>query len=192
MGYTGSYLLHMEPLIFVVACGVWFPDQGSNPSPLHCEHRVLAPGPPRKSLEYSLLFLVNLAKSLLIFLIIQKLITQFYWFFFYSLFHLSLLSSLYFLASASFGYFSLIYLFIFGSTGSLLPHRVSLVVASRVYSLVPVHWFLTGVASFIAEQELCSVRSSVTEVCGPCRWGLQALKPGLSNCGNWAQLLHSM
>ena len=81
LGYTRSYLLHMEPLIFVVACGIWFPDQGSNPSPLHWEHRVLAPGPPRKSLEYSLSFLVNLAKSLLILLIIQKFITQFYWFF---------------------------------------------------------------------------------------------------------------
>ena len=27
----------------------WFPDQGSNPGPLHWEHRVLATGPPGKS-----------------------------------------------------------------------------------------------------------------------------------------------
>ena len=39
----------------VAASGIWFPDQGSNPGPLHWEHRVLATGPPGKSLFYYLL-----------------------------------------------------------------------------------------------------------------------------------------
>ena len=33
----------------VVACGVSFPDQGSNPGPLHWELRVLTTEPARKS-----------------------------------------------------------------------------------------------------------------------------------------------
>ena len=33
-GCTGSYLLLMGSLIFVVACGIQFPDQGLNPEPL--------------------------------------------------------------------------------------------------------------------------------------------------------------
>ena len=32
-----------------VACGIYFPDQGSNLDPLHWESRVLATGPPGKS-----------------------------------------------------------------------------------------------------------------------------------------------
>ena len=36
--------------LLVVACGIQFPDQGSNLGPLHWEHRVLTTGPPRKSL----------------------------------------------------------------------------------------------------------------------------------------------
>ena len=32
-----------------VACGIQFPDQGSNPGPLHWECRVLATGPLEKS-----------------------------------------------------------------------------------------------------------------------------------------------
>ena len=35
--------------ILVVACEIWFPDQGSNPGPLHWEHGVSATRPPRKS-----------------------------------------------------------------------------------------------------------------------------------------------
>ena len=31
------------------ACGIQFPDQGSNPAPLHWERRVLTTGPPGKS-----------------------------------------------------------------------------------------------------------------------------------------------
>ena len=34
--------------ILVAVCGIQFPDQGSNPGPLHWEHRVLATGPPGK------------------------------------------------------------------------------------------------------------------------------------------------
>ena len=33
----------------VVACGIQFPDQGSNPGPLHWEHGILPTGPPGKS-----------------------------------------------------------------------------------------------------------------------------------------------
>ena len=36
--------------VLVVACGIYFPDQGSNPGPLHWEHGVLATGPPGQSL----------------------------------------------------------------------------------------------------------------------------------------------
>ena len=32
-----------------VACGIQFPDEGSNPGPLHQEHAVLDTGPPGKS-----------------------------------------------------------------------------------------------------------------------------------------------
>lgn len=35
--------------IFVAACGIQFPDQGSNPSALHSEFGVLTAGPPGKS-----------------------------------------------------------------------------------------------------------------------------------------------
>ena len=35
--------------LFTVACGIWFPDQGSNPAPLQWAHAVLATGPPGKS-----------------------------------------------------------------------------------------------------------------------------------------------
>ena len=34
-----------------VACEIDFPDQGSNPSLLHREHRILATGPPVMSLS---------------------------------------------------------------------------------------------------------------------------------------------
>ena len=37
-----------------VACGTQFPEQGSNLSPLHWEHGVLATGPPGKSLYHFL------------------------------------------------------------------------------------------------------------------------------------------
>ena len=35
--------------LLVVACGVYFPDQGLNPGPLHWELRAPATGPPGKS-----------------------------------------------------------------------------------------------------------------------------------------------
>ena len=37
--------------LLVVACGTWFPDQGSNPGPLHWECGVLATGPSGRSLH---------------------------------------------------------------------------------------------------------------------------------------------
>ena len=36
--------------LLVVACGIWFPEQGLNLDPLQWEHRVLATGPPGKSM----------------------------------------------------------------------------------------------------------------------------------------------
>ena len=36
-------------ILLVVACGIWFPNQGSNLSPLHWEHGALTTGPPGKS-----------------------------------------------------------------------------------------------------------------------------------------------
>ena len=39
----------------VVACGIEFLDQGSNPDPLHGQHGVLATGPPGKSLPFHIL-----------------------------------------------------------------------------------------------------------------------------------------
>ena len=49
-----SSLQHVESLVvacklLVVAWGIQFPNQGSNPGPLHWEHRVLASGPLGKS-----------------------------------------------------------------------------------------------------------------------------------------------
>ena len=35
-----------------MACGIYFPDQGSNPGPLYWKHGAWAIGPPRKSLRY--------------------------------------------------------------------------------------------------------------------------------------------
>ena len=37
--------------LLVAACGIYFPDQGSNQGPLNLELGVLAAGPPRKSLH---------------------------------------------------------------------------------------------------------------------------------------------
>ena len=45
--YARSQLQHADSL--VVACGIWFPDQGLNSGPLHWEPGALATGPPRKS-----------------------------------------------------------------------------------------------------------------------------------------------
>ena len=49
-GSTRYQLQHAGSL--VVTCGISFPDQGSNPGPLHWEHGVLDSGPPGKSLQY--------------------------------------------------------------------------------------------------------------------------------------------
>ena len=38
-------------LVLVVACGIYFPDQASNPGSLHGDCGVLATGPPGESLE---------------------------------------------------------------------------------------------------------------------------------------------
>ena len=57
-GCTRSALWHANS---AAACGIHFPDQGSNPGPLHWGHRVLATGPPGKSLSP---FLINKIYSL--------------------------------------------------------------------------------------------------------------------------------
>ena len=49
MWHAGSFTVALGPL--VVACGLSFPDQGSNLGPLHWELEVLAPGTPAKSQE---------------------------------------------------------------------------------------------------------------------------------------------
>ena len=55
-GCVRSQLQHVQifscdmELLFV-ACGIQFPDQGSNPNLLHGEHRVSTTAPPRKSSE---------------------------------------------------------------------------------------------------------------------------------------------
>ena len=42
---------------FLVACGIYFPEQGLNPGPLYWELRVLASGPPGKSFLYCSTFI---------------------------------------------------------------------------------------------------------------------------------------
>ena len=58
LGCTRSQLQHVGSLIaacqlLVAACGIQFPDQGTNPGPLHWESRVLATEPSQKSLSIS-------------------------------------------------------------------------------------------------------------------------------------------
>ena len=38
--------------LLVLACGIYFSDQGLNPGWLHGELKILATGPPEKSLNY--------------------------------------------------------------------------------------------------------------------------------------------
>ena len=40
--------------VLVVACGIQFPNQGSNPAPLYQEHRVLATGPQGNSQKWKI------------------------------------------------------------------------------------------------------------------------------------------
>ena len=47
---TGHLFVEAGKLL-VAACGISFPDQGSNPGPLHWERGVLATKPPKKSSE---------------------------------------------------------------------------------------------------------------------------------------------
>ena len=46
-----KYLFFVFFFNLVVACGIYFPDQGSNLGLLHWEHRVLGTGLPGKSLD---------------------------------------------------------------------------------------------------------------------------------------------
>ena len=48
--FKKKYLFLWLSQVLVAACGIQFPDQGLNPSPLHWELGVLATGPPGKSL----------------------------------------------------------------------------------------------------------------------------------------------
>ena len=65
-------LHHVGPLVaacelLVAACRIKFPDQGSNPGPLHEQHGILTTGPPGKPLPtyftYILLFSTSVAVS---------------------------------------------------------------------------------------------------------------------------------
>ena len=79
--------------------------------------------------------------------------------------------------------FIFIYLFIFGCAGSSFAVcRLSLVAASRGYSLVVVCGLLIVVAS-VAEQRLCSAQASVVAACGLSSCSSWALEHRLSNCG---------
>ena len=49
--YIYMYIYNWLCQVLVAARRIWFPDQGSNPGPLHWEHGVLATGPPGKSLD---------------------------------------------------------------------------------------------------------------------------------------------
>ena len=56
-GSAGSWLWHVGSLVEAckwspVACGIQFPDQGSNPGPLHWERGVSAFRPPWESLSF--------------------------------------------------------------------------------------------------------------------------------------------
>ena len=46
------FLFIWQCQVLVIACGIYFPDQGSNPGPLHWEHGALAVRPPGQSLHY--------------------------------------------------------------------------------------------------------------------------------------------
>ena len=50
--------------LLVAACGIYFPDQGSNLGPLHWEHRVLSTVPPGKSLKPLLRFKVIIINTM--------------------------------------------------------------------------------------------------------------------------------
>ena len=49
VSFLKKYLFIWLCWVLLVACGIYLPDQGSNPGPLHLELRVLATGPPGKS-----------------------------------------------------------------------------------------------------------------------------------------------
>ena len=56
MWYLWSSLWHAGSLVAAcklsaAACGIWLPNQGSNPGPLHWERRVIASGPLGKFLS---------------------------------------------------------------------------------------------------------------------------------------------
>ena len=80
--------------------------------------------------------------------------------------------------------FIFIYLFIFGcAESSFAVRRLSLVAASRGYSLVVVCGLLIVVASVVAEQRLYSAQASVVAACGLSSCSSWALEHRLSNCG---------
>ena len=60
MWHVGSLVASGK--LLVEACGIRFPDQGLNPSPLHWELSVLATGPPGKFLGGLFSVLIALAR----------------------------------------------------------------------------------------------------------------------------------
>ena len=71
MWHSGSLIFVVARRFFsVAACGISFPDQGSNPGPMHWQLGVLATEPPGKSLEEgSYLLLYNAEKFCGLFLL---------------------------------------------------------------------------------------------------------------------------
>ena len=54
--YLATLSLSCTALAFLVtACGIYFPEQGSKPGPLHWEHGVLATGASEKSQQHHFL-----------------------------------------------------------------------------------------------------------------------------------------
>ena len=53
LSFLSFYLIIWLCWVLRVACAIHFPDQGSNPGPLHWKHRVLATGSPGKSLHFT-------------------------------------------------------------------------------------------------------------------------------------------
>ena len=75
----------------------------------------------------------------------------------------------------------MIYLFIFGCTGSLAAWAVFPVAASGGSSLVAVHGLLIAVASFVMEPGLQGTQASVVEVPGLHSCSFQALEHRLNS-----------
>ena len=69
---------------------------------------------------------------------------------------------------------------------SFAVHWLSLVVVSRVYSLVEVQGLLIVVASLVVQYRLQGAWASVVVACGVGSWGWRPPELRLTSCGTWA------